>query len=101
MPKTVKNFNVDNVRVVKILGGNINESRVVKGMVLGREPESIATRVEKAKVAIFSCPLDTSATETKGTVLIHNAKEMMDFTKGEEKQVEQVNIGYSYIRLLC
>ena len=29
-------------------------------------------------------------TETKGTVLIHNANEMLDFTKGEEKHMEQM-----------
>lgn len=37
---------------------------------------------------MFTCPLDVQHTETKGTVLIHNAKEMMDFSKGEEKMLE-------------
>lgn len=41
MPKNPKNFNVDSVRVVKILGASIHDSTVVKGMVFGREPESI------------------------------------------------------------
>jgi T-complex protein 1 subunit theta len=39
MPKNPKNFNVDNVRVVKIMGGSLAGSRVVQGMVFGREPE--------------------------------------------------------------
>lgn len=39
MPKNLKNFNVDNVRVVKIMGGGLAQSRVVQGMVFGREPE--------------------------------------------------------------
>lgn len=39
MPKEPKNFNVDNVRVVKIMGGGVSQSRVIKGMVFGREPE--------------------------------------------------------------
>lgn len=39
MPANPKNFNVDNVRVVKILGGSLAGSRVVRGMVFGREPE--------------------------------------------------------------
>ena len=39
MPPNPKNFNVDNVRVVKIMGGNLSGSRVVQGMVFGREPE--------------------------------------------------------------
>lgn len=39
MPKNPKDFNVDSVRVVKVLGGGLSASRVVKGMVFGREPE--------------------------------------------------------------
>lgn len=39
MPHNPKNFNVDNVRVVKIMGGSLSGSRVVQGMVFGREPE--------------------------------------------------------------
>jgi len=38
MPKNPKNFNVDNVRVVKVLGGSISDSKVIKGMVFNREP---------------------------------------------------------------
>ena len=32
-------FNVDSVRIVKILGGSLLDTAVVKGMVFGREPE--------------------------------------------------------------
>jgi chaperonin GroEL (HSP60 family) len=39
MPSNPKTFNVDNVRVVKIMGGSLQGSRVVQGMVFGREPE--------------------------------------------------------------
>ncbi|KAG9201365.1 hypothetical protein B5807_07961 [Epicoccum nigrum] len=89
LPKNPVNFNVDNVRVVKIMGGALEQSKVVKGMVFARSPEGAVTKATKAKVGVFSCPIDISQTETKGTVLLHNAKEMMDFTKGEEQQVEQ------------
>lgn len=90
LPKNPVNFNVDNVRVVKIMGGSLAQSKVVKGMVFARQPEGTVTKATKAKVGVFSCPVDISQTETKGTVLLHNAKEMMDFTKGEENQVEQI-----------
>ena len=90
LPKNPNNFNVDNIRVVKIMGGSIEQSKVVKGMVFGREPDGSIKSAKHAKVGVFSCPIDISQTETKGTVLLHNAKEMMDFTKGEEAQLEQV-----------
>ncbi|KAI0887085.1 T-complex protein 1 [Annulohypoxylon maeteangense] len=88
LPKNPANFNVDNIRVVKIMGGSLEQSRVVKGMVFPKEPNGSVKKATKAKVGVFSCPIDTSQTETKGTVLLHNAKEMMDFTKGEEEQLE-------------
>jgi len=90
LPKNPYNFNVDNVRVVKIMGGSLDQSRVVKGMVFGREPSGAVKKASKAKVGIYSCPIDTSQTETKGTVLLKNAQEMLDFTKGEEHQIENV-----------
>lgn len=39
MPKNARDFNVDSVRVVKVLGGGLSASKVVRGMVFGREPE--------------------------------------------------------------
>ncbi|KTW30941.1 T-complex protein 1, theta subunit [Pneumocystis jirovecii RU7] len=90
LPKNPLNFNVDNIRVVKILGGSLNESVVIKGMVFSREPEGTVRKVCSAKVGVFSCPLDISQTETKGVVLLKNAKEMLSFTKGEEVQLESM-----------
>ncbi|KAM7193630.1 putative T-complex protein 1 subunit theta [Rhypophila sp. PSN 637] len=88
LPKNPANFNVDNVRVVKIMGGGLQQSAVVKGMVFPKEPDGSVKKIKKAKVGVYTCPIDISQTETKGTVLLHNAKEMMDFTKGEETQLE-------------
>jgi T-complex protein 1 subunit theta len=88
LPKNPVNFNVDNVRVVKIMGGSLEQSRVIKGMVFGREPEGTIKKARKAKVGVFSCPIDISQTETKGTVLLKNAQEMLNFSKGEEERLE-------------
>lgn len=88
LPKNPAHFSVDNVRVVKIMGGSLEQSRVVKGMVFPKEPNGTVKKATKAKVAVYSCAIDISQTETKGTVLLHNAKEMLDFTKGEEDQLE-------------
>lgn len=119
MPTNPRNFNVDNVRVVKIMGGSLANSRVVQGMVFGREPEGehmasaqffllrrlppgSIKHAKKAKVAVFTSALDIAQTETKGTVLIKNAEEMLNFTSGEEKHLEMVRvvhrlIPYSYL----
>jgi T-complex protein 1 subunit theta len=41
MPSRPEHFNVDNVRVVKIMGGSLNSSTVVRGMVFNREPQGM------------------------------------------------------------
>lgn len=82
-------FNVDNIRVCKILGSGLFKSEVLRGMVFKRHVEGDVTSAEKAKIAIFSCPVDIIQTETKGTVLIKSADELMKFSRGEESLLEQ------------
>lgn len=101
-PKNPVNFNVDNVRVCKIVGGSLNTSSVVKGMVFKREAEGVVKRIENAKVAVFaqgkeyiinkiyllSSGVDTSSTETKGTVLITSAEQLESYSSSEEAKLE-------------
>ncbi|CAH2238595.1 jg10878 [Pararge aegeria aegeria] len=82
-------FNVDNVRICKILGAGLLQSEVLSGMVFKREVEGDITNAMKAKVAIYSCPVDITQTETKGTVLIKSADELLNFSKGEESLLEK------------
>ncbi|XP_060941892.1 T-complex protein 1 subunit theta-like [Limanda limanda] len=83
------NFNVDCVRVCKILGCGVTASTMLHGMVFKREAEGDVTSVKDAKIAVYSCPFDSMVTETKVTVLINSAKELMDFSKGEEDMMEE------------
>lgn len=94
-----RSFNVDNIRCVKIMGASLSASHVIHGMVFNREASTrlksiAASAQEPIKVAVFLCPLSSSRTETKGTVLLHDAKEMLEFSKGEEailqRQIEAV-----------
>ncbi|XP_053397377.1 T-complex protein 1 subunit theta-like isoform X2 [Mercenaria mercenaria] len=82
-------FNVDNIRVSKILGAGVLQSSLVQGMVFRRAVEGEVTKASKCKIAVYSCPLDIMQTETKGTVLIKSANELVDFSQGEENLVEQ------------
>ncbi len=80
-PKNPANFNVDNVRVVKIPGSSLHESSVVKGMVLKRDTEGSVKKVENAKIVAYTQGVDTSSTDTKGTVLIKSAEELENYSK--------------------
>ncbi|CAL9186130.1 unnamed protein product [Musa hybrid cultivar] len=136
-PKNPANFNVDNVRVAKLLGGGLHNSTVIRGMVMKNDAVGTIKRVEKARVlyfyfflicfpcslrclmahglcymlasfiylycvgsifcmkktiqiAVFAGGVDTSATETKGTVLIQSAEQLENYAKTEEAKVEEL-----------
>ncbi|CAA9994486.1 unnamed protein product [Nesidiocoris tenuis] len=81
-------FNVDNIRICKILGSGLLNSESIYGMVFKRQVEGAVTKKQQAKIAIYSCAIDTATTETKGTVLIKTADELMKFSEGEESRLE-------------
>ncbi|KAL4377606.1 hypothetical protein GQ457_02G035140 [Hibiscus cannabinus] len=89
-PKNPANFGVDNVRVTKLVGGGLHNCTIVRGMVLKGDAVGSIKHMEKAKVAVFAGGVDTSATETKGTVLIHSAEQLENYAKTEEAKVEDL-----------
>uniref|UniRef100_A0A8D8XRR5 T-complex protein 1 subunit theta n=2 Tax=Cacopsylla melanoneura TaxID=428564 RepID=A0A8D8XRR5_9HEMI len=88
LPDGSASFNVDNVRITKILGSGLLNSEIVQGMVFKRSVEGDITKATKAKIAVYTCAVDIATTETKGTVLIKSADELMKFSRGEETQLE-------------
>eukprot|EP00298_Acanthocystis_sp_HF-20_P004442 c14777_g1_i1.p1 GENE.c14777_g1_i1~~c14777_g1_i1.p1 ORF type:complete len:556 (+),score=237.30 c14777_g1_i1:33-1670(+) len=90
MPKNPKNFVVDNVRVCKIAGLSVLHSSVVKGMVFTRTPLGNVKHVQKAKVAVFGCAVDSANTDTTGKVLIQSADELKNYNNTEEQHMEKL-----------
>jgi len=81
-------INVDNIRVCKLPGGNIHDSKVIKGIVVTRDVQGSIKLVENAKVAVFGCGIEASGTEATATVLIKDADELMNYNKSEEEMME-------------
>jgi len=94
MPENPKNFIVDNIRVLKILGGKLDDCHVVKGMALKFEVESQAKKGTDLKVVCFTCVVDSVQTETKGTVLLENADELLNYNKTEEDHIHKIIKGF-------
>jgi len=90
LPKNPINFNVDNVRVAKVLGGGVVDTTLIKGHVLTRDSETTIKHVTNAKVAVFSGGIEAPKTETKDTVLITEAKQLLDYSKSEERSMEDI-----------
>lgn len=84
-------FSADNIRVIKILGGSVDLASLVSGFVIARQPEnSDKTLLEKVKIAVYNCPFDPQGGETKGTVLITKAADLISYSGTEEKLIEDV-----------
>ena len=58
-------------------------------MVFKRGVSSDVIKAETCKIAVYTCPVDQVQTETKGTVLIKTAKELTEFSRGEEQLLEK------------
>ena len=54
-------------------------------MVINCGTEGETTRVENANVAIFTCSLAASETETKGVVTLNSADQLLAYSQAEEK----------------
>ena len=89
-PDNKRNFNVDNVRVAKLVGGSVSQSQIVQGIVIKRNVLSTVRTASAAPVAIFAQGVDTSSTETKGTVLITSAEELKSYHKSEESELHTI-----------
>lgn len=90
LPKDFKGFNVDNVRVAKILGGSVLDTQVIKGHVLARDVEGTIKHITNAKVAVFAGGIDIAKPDTKDTVLIKTADDLLNYNKSEEQAMEKI-----------
>jgi len=89
-PEREQGFNVGNVRVAKALGAGMSGTHLVKGLVMVGHVHGSITKVENAKIAVFSVGLDIESTDSKGTVLIKDAEHLKEYNKTEEASMEAI-----------
>lgn len=94
MPENPLEFNTDNIRVTKVIGGSLNQSFLVNGMVLHREPKSACREKKNCKVCVLANALESSNTEGTATVLINSPEQLMNFSKSEEAEMESIIKGF-------
>ena len=76
------------------------DSHVISGLVVARNVEGTIQRYENPKVAVYNAPLDPQNQETKGTVLIKNANELLNYNKSEEGLAEGIIKGIAVKKTL-
>ena len=90
LPSDRSKFNVDNVRVSKILGGTLMKTETMKGLVIVRNVEGSITKCEKCNVAVYNCPFETQGAETSDQIVFKTADELLNYTKSEEDNMEKI-----------
>lgn len=90
MPPNFRDFDPDNIRVAKLQGGRLSQSTVLNGIIITKPPHGTVESKTNCKVMVLGCGLECATTEAKGTVLIHTAEDLKNFTKGEEAQMEEI-----------
>ncbi|OII76045.1 TCP-1 CPN60 chaperonin family protein [Cryptosporidium andersoni] len=87
----IRDFQVDNVRIVKLLGGSPMQSFTLSGMIINKEPSGTVRSINhQCNVMVLGCGLEMTGTEAKGTVVLKNADELLNFTRDEEQLMENL-----------
>ncbi len=72
------------------MGGSLSQSKVVRGMVFGREPEGVIKKAKAAKVGVYTCGMDITQTENQGNCSSQErGRTLQLISRGEEQQLEK------------
>eukprot|EP00494_Astrolonche_serrata_P024356 UN24614 len=88
MPKDPKNFLVDNIRTLCILGSSTRQTTVVNGMVVQYRSRTSTKKVENCKVLVITTNIGLREMDASQNVLFKNADELLKFSRSEEEIVE-------------
>ena len=103
--KTLK-VDLDNIKVEKKAGGSMQDTSLIKGIVLDKEVvhSGMPKRIEKAKIALINSPLEIEKTEMSAEIRINDPQQMQMFLEEENNMlramVEKVKSSGATV-LLC
>lgn len=89
-PSDPRKFNIDSIRTVKILGGGVADTQLVRGFALTTGAEGTIRHVVGAKIGVFVSGIDIPHTEVKGTLRFRTGQELEEFARSEEQELEAV-----------
>jgi len=97
---------LDNLKVEKKSGGSIDDTTLIKGIVLDKEivHSGMPTKIEKARIALVNAALEVEKTEMSAEIRISDPTQMQQFLEEENKMLKSMvdkihNIGANV--LIC
>ncbi|TQS79239.1 MAG: thermosome subunit [Methanomassiliicoccales archaeon Mx-03] len=84
--------NLKNIQTVKKAGAKMEESYIVKGLIIDKEPvqPSMPKLVEGAKIALIDAPFEVKKTEIDAKIQITDPNQLSQFIAEEEKMLKDM-----------
>ena len=81
---------LENIKVEKKSGGSIQDTQIIKGIVLDKEivHSGMPTKVEKAKIALLNSALEIEKTEMSSEIRITDPTQMQMFLEEENRMLK-------------
>ncbi len=85
-------IDLDNIKVEKKVGGGVENSELIQGVVLDKEKlhSSMPSKINEAKVALISVPLEIKDTEIDAKIQISSPEQMQSFIEQEEMMLKNM-----------
>jgi thermosome len=81
---------LDNIKVEKKAGASIQDTALIKGIVLDKEVvhSGMPTKIEKAKIALINAALEVEKTEMSAEIRINDPSQMQMFLEEENRMLK-------------
>jgi len=85
-------INKDFIKVEKKEGGDVDDSELIKGVVIDKERvhSSMPRQIKNAKIALIDSALEIKETETNAEIRITSPEQMQAFLEQEEKMIKDM-----------
>ena len=85
-------IDLDNIKLDKKVGGGIEDSELVQGIILDKEKvnPNMPKNVKNAKIALIDCAIEIKSTETEAKIQITSPDQMEAFLAQEERMLRRM-----------
>ncbi len=85
-------IDVDNVKVEKVVGGSVEQSELVEGVIIDKERvhENMPYAVKDANIALLDTAIEVRETEIDAEVNVTDPDQLQQFLDQEEKQLQEM-----------
>jgi len=86
------NYSLNDIKVEKKVGGGIDDSELIQGLVIDKERvhSSMPQKVEKARIALIDSALEVKNTEIDAKIQITDPNQLQGFIDQEEKIIKDL-----------